>query len=220
VAAPRPSSYKVIHDVSSRVSCDWPECKETFTRAADLDRHRNSVHQPEKQFWCTVLGCDRSQSFSGLHRPFPRKDKRDSHVRKVHGAVVSSSTLPAAGTPVGGFASVAGSANFNGSFAVNGFSNANGLTDTSGHTGADGFASANGPANIDGLASIGIGGLTGLDEFTGINEFPGNGIAELNNIGEVISVGGFINADGFSSIDGYVNNNYVNNGYVKRVCQL
>ncbi|KAL1630727.1 hypothetical protein SLS54_000598 [Diplodia seriata] len=43
----------------------------------DLERHQNNVHTQTKFFWCRYDGCGRG-------RPFPRKDKRNEHERKVH----------------------------------------------------------------------------------------------------------------------------------------
>jgi len=37
-----------------------------------------------KQFWCPIDGCNRSERYPGQKHPFPRKDKRDVHVKKVH----------------------------------------------------------------------------------------------------------------------------------------
>ncbi|KAL0262540.1 hypothetical protein SLS55_001508 [Diplodia seriata] len=49
----------------------------SFKRLGDLERHQNNVHTQTKFFWCRYDGCDRG-------RPFPRKDKRNEHERKVH----------------------------------------------------------------------------------------------------------------------------------------
>ncbi|KAL1645259.1 hypothetical protein SLS58_003966 [Diplodia intermedia] len=49
----------------------------SFKRLGDLERHQNNVHTQTKFFWCRYDGCGRG-------RPFPRKDKRNEHERKVH----------------------------------------------------------------------------------------------------------------------------------------
>ncbi|OCK94382.1 uncharacterized protein K441DRAFT_561610 [Cenococcum geophilum 1.58] len=54
----------------------------TFNRLADLKRHHNSLHSSNGVvFWCSANGCRRSLG----GKPFPRKDKRDEHVRNMHG---------------------------------------------------------------------------------------------------------------------------------------
>ncbi|OCL11075.1 hypothetical protein AOQ84DRAFT_287980, partial [Glonium stellatum] len=53
----------------------------SFNRLADLKRHHNSFHSSKgERFWCSADGCHRSQG----GKPFPRKDKRDEHVRTMH----------------------------------------------------------------------------------------------------------------------------------------
>lgn len=39
-----------------------------------------------KLFWCEIPGCNRSETFPGEKRPFPRKDKRDEHMKRPHKA--------------------------------------------------------------------------------------------------------------------------------------
>ncbi|KAL1645258.1 hypothetical protein SLS58_003965 [Diplodia intermedia] len=55
---------------------------------ADLFRHQNACHLGSATFWCSSTGCNRSRSHP-RGRPFPRKDKRNDHERKVHGGVLS-----------------------------------------------------------------------------------------------------------------------------------
>ena len=87
-------------DLCLAVLCDrdWPGCGKTFTRESDMRRHRNAVHQPTKRFWCMISGCNRSEGFPDKKRPFPRKDKLDSHMRNIHYAALSPSvsSVPAA----------------------------------------------------------------------------------------------------------------------------
>ncbi|KAJ4361911.1 hypothetical protein N0V83_010852 [Neocucurbitaria cava] len=66
--------------------CSIPECMEkTFGRWYDLRRHFNGAHTVEGEvYWCEVVGCARSALGGG--RPFPRKDKMNDHVRKIHHA--------------------------------------------------------------------------------------------------------------------------------------
>ncbi|KAH6875725.1 hypothetical protein BKA58DRAFT_127112 [Alternaria rosae] len=70
--------------------CSAPSCiGKTFNRWQDFTRHYNGAHAPPdagNMFWCTVPGCDRGV------RSFPRKDKLDDHVRKVHMLVVESAS--------------------------------------------------------------------------------------------------------------------------------
>ncbi|KAF9629816.1 hypothetical protein BFW01_g11019 [Lasiodiplodia theobromae] len=58
--------------------CLYAGCRNpSFKRLGDLERHQNNVHVQTKFFWCRYDGCGRG-------RPFPRKDKRNEHERKVH----------------------------------------------------------------------------------------------------------------------------------------
>ncbi|GAB7358759.1 hypothetical protein MBLNU230_g3987t1 [Neophaeotheca triangularis] len=61
--------------------CLHPQCKGiAFSRAADLDRHDDSAHNPQRQLWdCTVPGCRRVGA-NGL----PRRDKLLEHLRETH----------------------------------------------------------------------------------------------------------------------------------------
>lgn len=58
-------------------------CRTSCRRKSDLRRHEATVHRTHKVYWCPVLECDRS-SHHVVGRPFPRKDKRDEHFRKIH----------------------------------------------------------------------------------------------------------------------------------------
>jgi hypothetical protein len=54
-------------------------CQKGFNRAAELRRHKSSVHNlNSQQYFCTVPGCDR------VSRPFRRKDKLADHTTRVH----------------------------------------------------------------------------------------------------------------------------------------
>ncbi|KAF2098741.1 hypothetical protein NA57DRAFT_56387 [Rhizodiscina lignyota] len=54
-------------------------------RKSDLRRHENTVHQVRNEYWCPFPACDRRHDPNGVRKPFPRKDKRDDHVKEVHG---------------------------------------------------------------------------------------------------------------------------------------
>lgn len=66
-------------------NCEHTSCVgKTFGRRYELERHYNSIHAVDPTvFWCTVVGCKRSAAECG--RPFRRKDKRNDHMRKIHG---------------------------------------------------------------------------------------------------------------------------------------
>jgi hypothetical protein len=64
--------------------CVVPSCGRMFHRQSDLQRHIKGRHMPGAAFWCSYDGCGRSQKPHSANKPFPRKDKRDEHVRKVH----------------------------------------------------------------------------------------------------------------------------------------
>ncbi|KAJ4293657.1 hypothetical protein N0V90_008941 [Kalmusia sp. IMI 367209] len=124
-------------------------------------------------------GCDRSQSFLGTKRPFPRKDKLDDHVRKVHKAAVpaSISSIPlAADIPGNGVPA-----------SIHGLDGLDSLADTSGSIDIDGIAGigsvtgvdyVNGFASIDGVSSN--GGLSSSSGFA-MNAYDNDhGFAGLN----------------------------------------
>ena len=77
----------------NKLVCTWVGCKSTtaFSRQADLSRHIKT-HHTSTVFKCPVARCDRAI------RPFPRKDKRDEHVRKCHGAEASASSMSSTST--------------------------------------------------------------------------------------------------------------------------
>ncbi|KKY22832.1 putative c2h2 finger domain-containing protein [Diplodia seriata] len=63
---------------NNKYFCRHAGCRNpSFKRLGDIERHQNNVHTQTKFFWCRYDGCDRG-------RPFPRKDKRNEHERKVH----------------------------------------------------------------------------------------------------------------------------------------
>ncbi|KAF2498341.1 hypothetical protein BU16DRAFT_615392 [Lophium mytilinum] len=78
-------------DTPPQWSCAWHEpCPRIFTRLPDMERHVKNVHIKDEEWWCPIPTCARSftrgRDLQGRRRgPFPRKDKRDEHVRKVHG---------------------------------------------------------------------------------------------------------------------------------------
>ena len=64
------------------VICTYHDCGARFTRRSDLRRHHNNIHLRARPFFCGFNGCERAANGIG----FSRKDKRDSHEKKVHGA--------------------------------------------------------------------------------------------------------------------------------------
>ncbi|KAF2096273.1 hypothetical protein NA57DRAFT_59330 [Rhizodiscina lignyota] len=71
----------------SEARCKWAGCDKIFTRHSDAQRHWDTIHMQRDKYWCPIAGCRRSQfggEMQGEGRHFPRKDKRDDHVRKVH----------------------------------------------------------------------------------------------------------------------------------------
>jgi hypothetical protein len=64
------------------VICTYNNCGAQFTRRSDLRRHHNSVHLEAKTFFCGFNGCARAANGVG----FSRKDKRNIHEKKIHGA--------------------------------------------------------------------------------------------------------------------------------------
>ena len=70
---------------SNLFMCERPNCRgKSFGRQYELKRHHNGAHADRPTvLWCNLVGCERSEAEGS--RPFPRKDKRNDHVRKVHG---------------------------------------------------------------------------------------------------------------------------------------
>lgn len=70
-------STEALRKDGENVRCDI--CQKEFNRAAELRRHKDSVHNLNPpQYFCAVPGCDRAS------RPFPRKDKLADHTARVH----------------------------------------------------------------------------------------------------------------------------------------
>jgi hypothetical protein len=77
------ASTEVSHKDEASIRCDI--CQKEFNRAAELRRHKDSVHNLNlQQYFCKVPGCDRAS------RPFPRKDKLADHTARVHGQSTTS----------------------------------------------------------------------------------------------------------------------------------
>ena len=204
-----------------KIPCSWPKCTKTFTRQPDLDRHRDTIHLKTKQFWCTAPGCNRSESYAGVKRPFPRKDKLNDHVRKVHEATArpnGASTFPTAGIPIVVDTNYPGSldgyANDSRLIAASGFpGETNGVLGgphPTSLTGVDMLTGVEGLSNIDERASVNgvtsAGGLIGVEELangnrvTNINELTnGNGLTSLD---ELTGLDGFTATDGLTSVEG------------------
>ncbi|KAF2477716.1 uncharacterized protein BDR25DRAFT_206593, partial [Lindgomyces ingoldianus] len=72
------------------IQCAKGECRGlSFGRTADFRRHHNQQHARNRaEYWCTFDDCSRSYvPGGGKTRSFgTRKDKRDEHLRNVHGA--------------------------------------------------------------------------------------------------------------------------------------
>jgi len=184
-----------------------------------MRRHHNTLHQTKKLFWCTVEGCTRSEGFpSG--KPFPRKDKLDSHIRNIHHAAVFSPGPSCAGltTTIPDFADHV-IANANDIASNSGepswfYDNAGFTTlpaiDTTVATGllpgADGLVDATGFPTVDG--QVGVAGLTEItasittaDGLTGTNwfSFVDDGLTGTNGF----SASGFTDADEYTRADGF-----------------
>ncbi|KAK0115632.1 hypothetical protein ONS95_000098 [Cadophora gregata] len=74
------SANIVPSPLKARVRCSRPECKRTFRRKYELQRHEKSVHNRSAAFSCHVYGCNR------IAKPLPRKDHFQLHMRKHHNA--------------------------------------------------------------------------------------------------------------------------------------
>lgn len=191
----------------------------TFTRESDLRRHRNTVHQPTKQFWCMVSGCTRSEGFPGEKRPFPRKDKLDSHVRNIHHAAlspsVSSAGFTAAIPNIGGNV-VDNVVDTNGIAGVNESANNSGLV--AAHRLFDEPSWLRGNSHSTALIDIDTPVVTGLitsaDSFIDVNGFTTvdrqvgfagfTGItASTTTVDALTGTNCFPFADGFADISGF-----------------
>jgi len=73
-----------------------PNCYVSCKRKWDLRRHEAAAHRSDKIYWCPFIGCTRNAERKGSGKPFPRKDKRDDHVRKVHSTKTLDTDPPAA----------------------------------------------------------------------------------------------------------------------------
>jgi hypothetical protein len=72
-----------------KFACNDPSCSsKSFGRIADLRRHYNAQHvtgSEKKEYFCHVHDCARNGR--GRKKSFgARKDKRDEHMRNVHGS--------------------------------------------------------------------------------------------------------------------------------------
>jgi hypothetical protein len=172
-------------------------------------------------------GCDRSENYHGQKRPFSRKDKLNSHVRKIHQAATGpygSSSFLAANTPnvvdasdltgfegyandscpmaVTGFSSesnwLPGGPDSTGLTSVDELTSVDGLTNVNGFTSIDGLTNVNGFTSVDGLTSV--EGLTSIDGLTSVNGFTI--VDGLPNVNGFISIDGLTNVNGFTSVDG------------------
>lgn len=71
-------------DISFRVEtkqvyiCTYGNCNKEYSRKPDLICHYRGAHLNDQRYKCRVPNCERSM------RGFSRRDKRDTHERKVH----------------------------------------------------------------------------------------------------------------------------------------
>jgi hypothetical protein len=65
--------------IKPRILC--PQCKLTFPRRYELDRHTETIHHRKFRVNCHIHGCRRST------KPFTRQDKVNEHLRKHSDAV-------------------------------------------------------------------------------------------------------------------------------------
>jgi len=179
-----------------KISCDWPECTRSFRRQSDLVRHRDTIHQKKKKFWCTAPGCNRSESYGGLKRPFPRKDKLNEHVRNIHKATArpnGASTFPVASIPI--------------------------VVDTTYPAGLDGYANDSrltAVSRFPGETNDVLGGrhstwLTGVDIPTGVEGL--SSIDERVAVNEITSAGGFIGVGGLANGDNVTSTDELTSGH-------
>lgn len=75
-----PSSSPPPHTTSRPFKCRVRSCGMTFKRRAELERHRDSVHQPTSGHPCPVAGCNRNDAEHG----FSRKDNLRQHLKLKH----------------------------------------------------------------------------------------------------------------------------------------
>jgi len=58
-----------------RAKCKYPDCRSTFARKYDVERHERNVHDRTVNILCPVYGCNRAT------KPFARLDKFQEHFR-------------------------------------------------------------------------------------------------------------------------------------------
>jgi len=79
-----PKSPLAAADISFRTEtktvyvCTYGDCNKKYSRMPDLRRHYRGSHLEDRRFKCRALGCERAI------RGFPRRDKRDTHEKKMH----------------------------------------------------------------------------------------------------------------------------------------
>ena len=180
-----------------------------------------------------VSGCTRSEGFPGEKRPFPRKDKRDSHVRKIHHAALSPSVSSTGFTAAianvrdnvvdtNGIAGVNESANNSGSVAahrlfdepnwLHGNSDSTAPTDidtplvTGLVTSADGSIDVNGFTTVDG--QVGFAGFTGITASTSTFDAltSTNCFSFTDGFADTsgFSASGFTGTNGYTGADGFI----------------
>jgi hypothetical protein len=74
-----------LHTYDKSIACNNPSCSSlAFSRLADFRRHFKEQHNNKKEYFCSVVGC--THNTNGTKRSFgTRKDKRDEHMKNVHG---------------------------------------------------------------------------------------------------------------------------------------
>ncbi|KAF4633680.1 hypothetical protein G7Y89_g4422 [Cudoniella acicularis] len=71
--------WPVVPSTARRTACSWEGCQESFARAADLQRHIESVHYGIK-YHCAWFGCSNNGG-----KGYCRLEKLRTHQRQKHG---------------------------------------------------------------------------------------------------------------------------------------
>ncbi|RPB08400.1 hypothetical protein P167DRAFT_356932 [Morchella conica CCBAS932] len=82
-----PSGRKIY---KKQIECAFPECKATFKKARQFDRHYRTVHirAIDQKLDCTIEGCRRTGE-----EGFSRKDNLIQHMRSVHGEQIPKNQI-------------------------------------------------------------------------------------------------------------------------------
>jgi hypothetical protein len=163
-------------------------------------------------------GCKRGESYSGQKKPFPIKDKLESHVRNVHQPTTPESSNPfTAPSPsvisTNSLNSFREQFNGSNSVIVNQVLtdpsllccvDSSAVLDVGRLTSVSGFGRITGDYTLDG--STIVEGITNADGLVGVNEFSNvEGLGSLT-IGDVFD--GTINTDGLSGVNGFADREF------------